>query len=207
MTPQQLATLIAELQGITQNGFTYAKDPYDLERYQQLAEITKTLIKESTNFPTEKIDAYIKGDGDYATPKVDVRAIVFDEVHQLLMVKEKSDNSWALPGGWADIGYSPFEIAEKETWEEAGIKVTAKQLIGVRDKAKHDYPAALLYTYKLFIYCEAQSLDVTGGLETSDACFFSESELEKVAISHERNTLADLKLMFAEDLLAKNFCD
>jgi 8-oxo-dGTP pyrophosphatase MutT (NUDIX family) len=47
-----------------------------------------------------------QSDVGYATPKVDVRAAVFDG-ERLLLVREREDNCWTLPGGWADVGDSP----------------------------------------------------------------------------------------------------
>ncbi|MDV9723742.1 NUDIX hydrolase N-terminal domain-containing protein [Clostridioides difficile] len=99
-----IETLISQLQGIAQTGLHYSKDIYDIERYEQLKSITLKLIQELSNEPTEKIELFLDSDTGYATPKVDIRAVVFNENGHLLMVKEKSDSSWALPGGWADIG-------------------------------------------------------------------------------------------------------
>lgn len=207
MKEKDLTILIAKLQSIAQNGKAYGKDPYDLERYHQLEEITAELIREATDFPAEKIALYMEADGGYATPKVDVRSAVFDEENRLLLVKEKSDQCWSLPGGWADPGHSPFEIAEKETLEEAGISVKAERLLMVKDKGKHSYPPSLLYVYKMFILCRAQTTAVKGGLETADARFFEKSELEKLELSLERNLSADLHEVFARKESGEVYCD
>ncbi|MGL4696305.1 NUDIX hydrolase N-terminal domain-containing protein [Enterococcus larvae] len=208
---KELAVLISKLQGIAQTGKEYAKDPYDLERYEELTQITRQLIQLLySTMPEEQLTIYLSEDDGYATPKVDVRAVVFDEQDRLLFVQEKSDSSWALPGGWADIGYSPTEIAEKETFEEAGIYVKADRLIALRDKAKHDYPPALIYTYKLFISCLFIEGELQAGLETSDARFFSRQEIQMLALSEERNILGDIELLFEEHFSSekgKVICD
>ncbi|WP_321383687.1 NUDIX hydrolase N-terminal domain-containing protein [uncultured Enterococcus sp.] len=196
---KELAVLIAKLQGIAQTGKTYAKDPYDLERYDELKQITGQLAKLLyPTIPDDRLTVYLSADDGYATPKVDIRAVIFDQQDRLLLVQEKSDARWALPGGWADIGYSPMEIAEKETFEEAGIQVTGDRLIAVRDKAKHDYPPALIYTYKLFISCLFVEGELTSGLETSDVRFFSKTDVQKLALSEERNTYADIEMLFED---------
>ncbi|MGC6769734.1 NUDIX hydrolase [Enterococcus sp. LJL128] len=194
---KELTVLLSKLQGIAQTGKAYAQDPYDIERYDELQKITAEMIQLlSPMVDDRQLQLYMETDQGYATPKVDVRAVIFDEKNRLLFVKEKSDQHWALPGGWADIGYSPKEIAEKETWEEAGIKVQAERLIALRDKHKHPYPPSLTYTYKLFIACVFQSGELKGGLETSDAAFFSLSDIDSLSLSEERNTYEDIQMLF-----------
>lgn len=196
MDQRKIGILLSELQGIAQSGKQYGKDVYDLERYQQLSEVTEQLIGELTDFSGEKLHYYMENDAGYATPKVDVRALVFHE-DKLLLVQEKKDGKWALPGGWGDIGFSPFEVAEKEVFEEAGIQVKAQQLVAVKDMAKHDYPYSLNYIYKFFIYCQWQAGELAGGVETESAAFFSLAELADLEISFERNLMADFEMAFA----------
>lgn len=207
---KELAVLLSKLQGIAQTGNEYAKDPYDLERYEELRQITGQLVKLFyANVPDEQLAIYLSEDDGYATPKVDIRAVIFDQQDRLLLVQEKSDSHWALPSGWADIGYSPMEIAEKETFEEAGIQVKGDRLIAVRDKAKHNYPPALIYTYKFFISCLFVNGELETGLETSDVRFFSKKEIQTLPLSKERNTLEDLEMLF-EDHASPNrkvMCD
>lgn len=195
MDPKKITLLLSQLQGIAQSGLQYGKDVYDLERYQQLLELTEVLTGELTDLPAEKIHQWTTSDTGYATPKVDIRALVFHE-GKLLLVQEKKDGRWALPGGWGDIGYSPFEVAEKEVWEEAGIKVQAQQLVAVRDMAKHDYPYSLAYIYKFFIAAQWSSGDLAGGVETAAAKFFDLAEIKTLDLSLERNSLADLEMAF-----------
>ena len=60
---------------------------------------------------------------------MDVRGVVFRE-DKILMVRERIDGYWSVPGGWADVGLTPFEVAEKEVWEETGLKVKGKPFVG-----------------------------------------------------------------------------
>lgn len=196
---KELSLLLAKLQGIAQTGKKYGKDIFDLERYEELQQVTKQLM--SLLYPKlseQQLNVLVEKDEGYATPKVDVRAVVFNQEGKLLLVKEKSDNCWALPGGWADIGYSPKEIAEKETMEEAGIPVKATRLIAVLDKAKHDFPPALTYVYKFFIRCDAQSEELTVGIETNDASYFSLQEIYLLSLSKERTIIDNIDMIFAD---------
>lgn len=207
---KELSILLAKLQGIAQTGKKYGKDIFDQERYEELSKVTKQLI--GTLYPSlsdKELTIFVDKDEGYATPKVDIRAVVFNQEGKLLLVKEKSDNCWALPGGWADIGYSPNEIAEKETMEEAGISVRAERLIAVLDKSKHDFPPALTYVYKFFIRCVAENGELKPGIETNDAGYFSRQEIYFLALSKQRNIIDNIEMIFADYQNEKNsiFCD
>jgi ADP-ribose pyrophosphatase YjhB (NUDIX family) len=112
----------------------------------------------------------------YPTPKVDVRAVVF-QGGKILLVLEKSTGRWTLPGGWADIGDAPSEAAAREAFEEAGYHVRPVKLLAVFDKSRHGHPRGLLYIYKLFIRCELIGGEPTDNHETSSAAFFGLDEL------------------------------
>ncbi|MEI5992267.1 hypothetical protein A5881_003823 [Enterococcus termitis] len=196
---KELSLLLAKLQGIAQTGKKYGKDLFDQERYEELSQVTKQLMTLMyPNLSDHELVMLVDQDEGYATPKVDIRAVVFNQEGKLLLVKEKSDNSWSLPGGWADIGYSPKEIAEKETLEEAGLTVTAKRVIAVLDKSKHDFPPTLTYVYKFFIRCEAQSQALATGVETNDVGYFSLQEIYLLSLSKHRNIIDNFEMIFAD---------
>ncbi|ALS00593.1 ADP-ribose pyrophosphatase [Enterococcus silesiacus] len=196
---KELSLLVAKLQGIAQTGKKYGKDIFDQERYEELSQVTKELMSILyLNLSNQDLAILVDQDEGYATPKVDIRAVVFNQEGKLLLVKEKSDNAWSLPGGWADIGYSPSEIAEKETLEEAGLTVKAKRLIAVLDKSKHDFPPALTYTYKFFIRCEPQNELLATGVETNDVGYFSLQEIYLLSLSKHRNIIDNFEMIFAD---------
>ena len=186
---------IKRIHAIVKTGLHYTEGDYDRDRYEQLKEITEKLLETYTSLTPEKIDLTLNnGQEGYVTPKVDIRGVVFRD-GKVLMIKEKLDHKWALPGGWADIGYSPGEIAEKEVWEEAGIKVKPKKLLAVFDKAKHQHPPDIFYSYKLFIWCEHLEGDPKPGMETLDAKFFGPDELPELSV--ERNTKEQILRVFS----------
>ena len=189
---------LSKLKALVNTSLAYTKDVYDQERLEEMQEILRELVTTySENLTETEIERYFTSDVGYVTPKVDIRAVVFNEQNELLLVQEKSDGTWSLPGGWVDVGYSPSEIAQKETWEEAGITVAAKQLIKVVDKAKQDYPPSLEYVYKFFILCEPLSGELKPGIETKDVGFFTEAESQQLKLSFPRNSLGDLQELFA----------
>src|SRR3546814_11382230 len=72
----------------------------------------------------------------------------------ILLVREECDGLWTLPGGFADVGLSPARNIEKEMRKEAGLKVSARRLFGVRHKASSSYPADVRDFYKMFFLCD-----------------------------------------------------
>jgi len=130
---------VQRLQTISQAGLTYARDPFDRQRYEQLQGLAAEIAASIATDPLETCLEVIRAEKGYATPKVDVRAVV-EQGGKLLFMRESQDGRWALPGGWADIGESPSQIAEREVFEETGYRVRATKLLAVYDKAKHDHP-------------------------------------------------------------------
>lgn len=131
-----------EIQAISQAGLAYTKDEFDRERFLRLREISCEIIAEYTEADFSKVKNLFAGESGYQTPKVDVRAVIF-KADRLLLVQEKADGKWALPGGWADIGLTPKETAVKEVFEETGFKAEAGKLLAVMDKKRPIIPLQL----------------------------------------------------------------
>ncbi len=185
--------LIKKIQAIAFAGLEYCENDFDRERYEELKKFSQLLLAEITDTPLEKIENLFANEAGYQTPKVDVRAVVFKE-QKILMVKAKIDGRWSIPGGWADIGYSPSEIAIKEAKEEAGAEVKPVRLLAVIDKLKHDYPISPFHIYKLFILCELVNDTISSGTETSDVNFFSIENLPP--LSATRITEEQIRILF-----------
>lgn len=190
--------LIEKLQAIAQTGKHYSKDVFDRERYDQLEDVSKQLITKLVKNPSQKqLDIFFDADTGYVTPKVDIRAATFKD-NKILLVREKSSGEWSIPGGWGDVGYSAAEIAVKETFEEAGIKVKPKRMIAIKDMQKNHYPKKNLnYIYKLFFECIPTEDDIHSGVETSDVRYFTLDEALKLNLSLARNMPDDFKRAFA----------
>lgn len=190
-----ILTLAKRIQALAENGQHYSNSDYDLDRYQELEKISLEMISLLTSSPVENIQLGIQEKDGYRTPKVDVRAVIFNEEDKILMVKEEIDGNWSLPGGWADIGFTPAEIAVKETSEEAGVKVEAVRLLAVLDKKCHDHPPDLHYAYKIFIECKILENTLKTGFETSDVGYFDLENLPE--LSTPRNSREQIEMMFS----------
>ncbi|WP_237391717.1 NUDIX hydrolase [Paenibacillus dendrobii] len=182
-----------QIQGISQTGLAYTKDVYDKERYEQLRALSVEIMRQYTDVETGKLVELFAGEYGYATPKVDIRGVVVSD-GRILLVREKEEGEWSLPGGWADLLLSPSDIAVKEVLEESGFEVKALRLLAVMDNHKHNPPAPY-HAYKMFIHCEITGGAAQEGVETSGVEFFGEDELPQ--LSRDRNTEEQIKLMFA----------
>lgn len=185
---------LKRIQALSEIGLEYGHSRYDLERYEEIQEICLNMLEQITDVPVSKIRPVIQEKNGYKTPKVDVRAVVFNPEGKILLVREKVDGCWSLPGGWADVGYTPRQIAEKECFEEAGLRVKSGRLLAVMDKTAQKMIPEFEYVYKLFIRCEPLGMEISTGPETDGVGWFDEEALPE--LSEPRNVLSQIQLMF-----------
>ncbi|MFJ7666177.1 NUDIX hydrolase [Lysinibacillus sp. NPDC097195] len=181
------------IQAISQAGLTFSKDMYDIERFEELRNISAEIMAQYTELDMTKVKELFTNETGYQTPKVDVRGVVFKN-QRLLMVKETIDDKWALPGGFCDIGLSPAENVVKEVKEESGFDVMPVRILALLDKNKHPHPPEPYHYYKLFILCEIIGGQAAIGVETNNVEFFSEQHLPP--LSTNRNTVSQIHLLF-----------
>lgn len=183
------------VQAIAQAGLTYSKDGYDLERFEELRAISVEMMSAYSGLPIEQVANLFANECGYQTPKVDVRGVVLQD-NKLLLVREKSDGGWSLPGGWADIGLSAKEIVVKEVKEESGYEVEPVKLLAILDRNKHPHPPLAHHVYKLFILCKLTGGQAQTSIETSEIGFFAENELPP--LSTDRVTASQIAMLFRQ---------
>ena len=181
------------LQAVAQSGLTYSENKYDRDRYEQIRALSLEIMERFTQLPMQQLIDVFASEKGYQTPKVDVRGVVFRE-DKILMVRETIDGNWSIPGGWADVGLTPFEVAAKEVWEESGLKVVPVKLLAVLDKKCHAHPPDLYHIYKIFVRCEETGGALVNGMETCDSGFFGLHELPP--LSTPRITEDQIRLLF-----------
>ena len=182
-----------ELQSIAQAGLTFGENQYDRDRYQQIRDLSVEILHEYTDIDHNKIRDLFASETGYQTPKVDIRAAVFDD-NKILLVHEKIDGKWSLPGGWADVNSSVKESAVRECFEEAGAIVKPKRVVAIHLgnlHNNHNYPFTI---YKIFIECELIEYRFAENTETLGSGFFSIDNLPELSV--ERNTLEQVRLCF-----------
>jgi ADP-ribose pyrophosphatase YjhB (NUDIX family) len=182
-----------KLQSIAQAGLTYSKDKYDIERFQQIRDLSAEILNEYTEISNEKIKNLFCNETGYQTPKVDIRGAVFKD-DKILLVKESIDGCWSIPGGWAEINLSIKENIVKELLEEAGLNVVPRRLIAVLDRSKHNHPVTAYGMYKVFVLCELVDGEFEKNMETEESGFFSLADLPP--LSTERITGKQIAMCF-----------
>jgi ADP-ribose pyrophosphatase YjhB (NUDIX family) len=188
-----------KVQAIAQNGLTFTQDPFDRERYQQLQDLVTTILTSHLAITPDQLQGLWLGDDGYATPKVDVRGGVFDQ-DKVLLVRERSDGKWTLPGGWVDVGDGPAFAVEREIREESGYLAKAVKLAALFDKNNpaHGHPPGILHIYKLFFLCELTGGAPTTSNETDGVDFFPVSSLPP--LSTGRATQSEIERLYQHHL-------
>lgn len=182
MTPDpQWLVWAKEFKTMAQTGLTYARDPYDIERYQRMQAIAFEMLATQSGEEFVRIKELFVHETGHATPKVDVRAAVF-RGDTIMLVRERSDRGWTLPGGWADVGESPSEAIAREVWEESGFEVRVTRLLALHDKAKHPHPPQAHYVYKIFFECEIIGGSEQHSAETDGVSFFAAEDLPPLSL-------------------------
>ena len=170
------------IQAIAQTGLTYATNPYDVERYTELSGIAASMIAGPEPESIALAKRFFASDHGYATPKVDVRAAVFQN-DRLLLVRELEDGCWTLPGGWAEVGQSAAESVEREVREESGYIVKAVKLMACWDRNKHPHPSIPYHAYKLVFRCELLGGAPNRNRETTGVDFFAEDHIPMLSVT------------------------
>lgn len=164
-----------EIQALSQTGLHYAANEFQRKRYLRLHEIAAEIICQHTGLEIDQVSKLYRHQKGYATPKVDVRGAVFDD-GKLLLVRERADGGWTMPGGWADVGDIPSEAAEREVLEEAGFQVKACRVVGIYD-ANRFGPLELFHAFKIVFLCELIGGQAQPSIETSEIAFFARDEV------------------------------
>jgi ADP-ribose pyrophosphatase YjhB (NUDIX family) len=171
-----------EIQAISQIGLTYSQIEYDTQRYQRLMAIAAEIVHSQADLPQEPVLKNFQVQPGYATPKVDVRgAVVCDG--KILLVQERSDGRWCMPGGWADVGDRPSEVVTREVWEESGFQVIARKVIGVYDANRSGQPLEFYHAYKIVFLCDITDGQARPSYETQAVEFFAFDALPPLSLN------------------------
>jgi ADP-ribose pyrophosphatase YjhB (NUDIX family) len=169
-----------EIFSLTQAGLAYSQNPFDLERYKRLQEITAEMIASQSALEKGSVLESFSMQAGYITPKIDVRGAVVHE-GKILLIQERADDRWAMPGGWADLGNSPASVAEREVWEESGYRVKAQKVVAVID-ANRIEPFEFFHAYKIIFLCKLVDGEPRTSYETLAVDFFDPDHLPLLSL-------------------------
>ncbi len=182
-----------EIQSIAQAGLAYTNNPYDIERFKRLREISTEMMAEKTDINLDKVKGLFCNETGYQTPKIDTRAAIFKD-GRILLVHE-NNGTWSLPGGWCDVLESVKSNTIKEVKEETGLDAEAVRIIAIQDRNKHNKP---LYAYgicKIFVLCNVIGGKFLENIETTEIKYFSLEEIPS-NLAEEKTSREQIKMCF-----------
>lgn len=189
------------LAALARTGLAFTDNPFEAERYHEVLAIAADI--RAADGPPEgqgqkdavgqgpkdaeglldtpdAVDVWLKSVGKrvagYATPKVAVGAVVGDDDGRLLLIQRSDSGVWLYPTGWADVGYSAAEVAEKEVQEETGITCEVVRPIAILDGLRAGFGRVPLYS--LVFLCRATGGELSAHpQECLDVGWFGPDEL------------------------------
>jgi ADP-ribose pyrophosphatase YjhB (NUDIX family) len=191
-----------KLAALAQDGLTFATGDYDLDRYRQVSELATGLLAAISGHPAADLAIELGRDSGYATPKVDVRGAIFDDDERVLLMREKTDGRWSLPGGWADPGDAPSSAVTREILEETGYHSAAVKLIACWDREVQGNPPPLpVHVYKLFFLCRQDGeVQPPAALETLDVGWFDVADPPPLSLGRVNHHQLERALAHHRDL-------
>jgi len=177
---------LSKLLSISKIGLKFSKDPYALENYQELQDLV-VLQSQEINQPIDVVKLYPKD--TYPTPNVSVRIIIFNDKSELLMVKEKSDNGYAVPGGWCDVFESPKQNAIKEAKQETGLDVEIVRLCAVMQRELYKSKPTMISEYVMYFLAVIKGGNLAYNHELSDIGFFDYNALPVLSLKTSQREL------------------
>jgi ADP-ribose pyrophosphatase YjhB (NUDIX family) len=156
---KELILISQRIRALSQTALTYSKNEYEIERSNEMIEISDRITSIVGGMDEKDIHALYTPVKEYITPKVDIRAVIFNAKNEILLVKEQADGRWSLPGGWSDVGFTPKEVVVKEAKEETGFDVEIIRLLAIFDKKCWNHPSSTFYIYKMCFLCKMRGED------------------------------------------------
>lgn len=179
MENKRLSEIAHELAAIATAGKWYTKNKFDTEHYENILDLSRELLTIGTDITPEQAADLLEGNDGYQTPKVETRAIIFNEKEEVLLVKDY-DGKWTAPGGWCEFNYSVWDNTVKEALEEAGIKAEPYRLAAVLDHRKNNNPNSMFCACKCFVLCRNLGGEFVPNIETTESGYFSLNDLPEI---------------------------
>jgi len=207
-TQDRLLERAARLSSLARNGLHFSKNPYDLERYEELLHLAAELSELAAGLPLgSQADLRRKREPSVpCSPPVSVRGFCLNEKNEVLLVRESADGKWCLPGGIAEVGYSPRETAEKEFLEETGKTARATRFLGLFSRPPSTTTGELYHWYDLHFEMEIMTDGTLAeNAEITDVGFFPLTDLPPLSV--KRTSIATLERLVSDLRHNPGHCD
>lgn len=175
---QEFYDFVVKVHSIAKIGLTYSTDPYALENYQELNELSKDMLEKFMDVKFDKPSLFTKE--VYPTPNISCRTLIVNDKNEILFVKEARTNNWSLPGGWCDLYKSPSESALAEISQEAGVEAKITKLLAVLDRRPYKSQQSVP-DYVLIFLGETKGKFHEHTHETNDVRYFPMDKLPELS--------------------------
>jgi ADP-ribose pyrophosphatase YjhB (NUDIX family) len=175
------------LHALARTGLNFCPGEYDRQRYEEIERIAAELLADGDAADGSRLLALWSRDDGYITPKIEVRGAVFRD-GQVLLVRERVDGLWTLPGGWADVGETPSQAVTREIEQESGFRTRVVALAALWDRNLHGQAPGLFHSWKAAFLCEIIGGEPSGSYETDAASFFDVDRLPPMSLGRSTPT-------------------
>ena len=182
-----------EIQSLAQAGLAYTNNVYDIERYERLREISAEMIEEKSNIGLDKVKKLFCNETGYQTPKIDTRAVIFQ--NNKILLTHENNGTWSLPGGWCDVLESVKSNTIKEVKEETGLDVETIKIISIQDRNKHNKPIYAYGVCKVFVLCRVIGGKFIENIETTEIKYFSLDDIPS-NLAEEKTNKEQIEMCF-----------
>ena len=200
---QDLYQIADELRALANAGLRWCENGYDRERYEKALRLSARIVSTQENRAEEEILAEYNGNLAHLSPVLCVEAAVVRD-GKILLIQRADDRTWAIPGGLLEVGESPAGGAERELWEEAGVRGKAVRLLGVYDTRFWPSASRMQLCVTLFLMetnddpmLHLERSDHSSLAETLAVGFFAPEDLPRMHVSHDRR-VAEIFRMLGE---------
>jgi ADP-ribose pyrophosphatase YjhB (NUDIX family) len=188
---------IDELRAISTMGLYYSKTEYDKERYQHVLSVALGLLANLEDRPFEEVEQeFLEDNWLHMSPAAGAEAVIFHE-EQIMLIKRNDNGLWAVPGGLVEVGETLAEAAQRELWEETGVRGQVTKLLGIFDsRLWHSKTKAHLY--HAILLAEAPDLMPKTSIEATEVAFFGENNLPELSHGHHHRVPLLFKILHGE---------
>ena len=186
------------LASIARTGLGFTQNNFEAERYEEILAVAADMRvavddlvddRDEPNGAAAVTGTWLRSVGagvpGYVTPKIAIGAVVADDERRMLLIQRADSGVWLYPTGWADVGYSPAEVAIKEVREETGIRCEIDRVLAVHDGLRAGFSRVPLYS--LVFLCRAVGGELAAHpQECLDVGWFGRHDLPEPIASHER---------------------
>ncbi len=181
LSPQRLIALADEIAAQAKTGTYWSKDRYDRERFEHILSLAAEILGGALGYEPDAARRWYSDEPGTLTAKVGCSVAAFDAEGRLLLVQRSDNGLWVLPGGVVEYGEAVASAATREAWEESGVVVQVRALLGVYESRRHGFSSISAWQHVSFL---AHAVGGTPGPsdETLAAAFFREVEIAGLAI-------------------------